>query len=65
MHHWVRASPSDFGGTLPQPRSGHTAVNIGKSKIVVFGGLVDKKFLADITVYDIGTPLALYSSLIT
>lgn len=34
--------------------SGHTAVNIGKSKVVVFGGLVDKKFLSDIVVYDIG-----------
>lgn len=35
--------------------SGHTAVNIGKSKVVVFGGLVDKQFLGDIFVYDIGT----------
>jgi hypothetical protein len=35
--------------------SGHTAVSIGKSKVVVFGGLVDKKFLSDIVVYDIGT----------
>lgn len=52
-HHWVRASPSDFSGTLPQARSGHSAVNIGKSKVVVFGGLVDKRFLADITVFDI------------
>lgn len=34
--------------------SGHTAVNIGKSKVVVFGGLVDKKFLNDIFVYDAG-----------
>ncbi|KAL6551901.1 hypothetical protein OROGR_008055 [Orobanche gracilis] len=53
-HCWVRASDSDFTGPLPQPRSGHTAVNIGKSKIVFFGGLVDKKFLNDVTVYDIG-----------
>ncbi|KAM7526803.1 hypothetical protein LguiA_016705 [Lonicera macranthoides] len=53
MHYWVRATPSDFGGTLPQSRSGHTSVNIGKSKIVVFGGLVDKKFLSDIAVFDI------------
>ncbi|KAK9283839.1 hypothetical protein L1049_012093 [Liquidambar formosana] len=52
MHYWVRASSSDFGGTLPQPRSGHTAVNVGKSKVVVFGGLVDKKFLSDMAVYD-------------
>nr|GMC96125.1 host cell factor [Ipomoea batatas]GME19176.1 host cell factor [Ipomoea batatas] len=57
MHYWVRASPSDFGGVLPQPRSGHTAVNIGKSKVVVFGGLVDKTFLNDITVYDIENKL--------
>ncbi|XP_027111361.1 protein GLUTELIN PRECURSOR ACCUMULATION 3 isoform X1 [Coffea arabica] len=56
-HYWVRASPSDFGGTLPQPRSGHTAVNIGKSKIVVFGGLVDRKFLSDLFVYDIENKL--------
>ena len=33
--------------------SGHTAVPIGKSKVVVFGGLLDKKFLSDIVVYDI------------
>ncbi|XP_047964759.1 protein GLUTELIN PRECURSOR ACCUMULATION 3-like [Salvia hispanica] len=52
-HCWVRASDSDFTGPLPQPRSGHTAVNIGKSMIVFFGGLVDKKFLNDVTVYDI------------
>ncbi|KAL8538804.1 hypothetical protein ACS0TY_000712 [Phlomoides rotata] len=51
-HCWVQASASDFSGPLPQPRSGHTAVNIGKSKIVIFGGLVDKKFLNDVTVYD-------------
>uniref|UniRef100_A0A251UQI9 Putative galactose oxidase/kelch repeat superfamily protein n=1 Tax=Helianthus annuus TaxID=4232 RepID=A0A251UQI9_HELAN len=57
MHYWVRASPADFTGPLPQPRSGHTAVNIGKSKIVVFGGLVDKKFLNDISVYDIDNKL--------
>lgn len=53
MHYWVRASSSDFSGTPPQPRSGHTAVVIGKSKVVMFGGLVDKKFLSDIVVYDI------------
>ncbi|XP_022841887.1 RING finger protein B-like isoform X4 [Olea europaea var. sylvestris] len=51
-YHWVRASSSDFTGILPQPRSGHTAVNIGNSKIVAFGGLIDKKFLNDVTVYD-------------
>lgn len=34
--------------------SGHSAVNIGKSKVVVFGGLVDKRFLSDVVVYDIG-----------
>ncbi|KAI8563482.1 hypothetical protein RHMOL_Rhmol03G0114000 [Rhododendron molle] len=57
MHYWVRASSSDFTGALLQPRSGHTAVNIGKSKIVVFGGLFDKNFLRDITVYDIENKL--------
>lgn len=35
--------------------SGHTAVNVGKSKVVVFGGLFEKRFLSDIMVYDIGT----------
>ncbi|KAK3228450.1 hypothetical protein Dsin_000331 [Dipteronia sinensis] len=53
MHYWIQASSVDFGGALPQPRSGHTAVNIGNSKIVVFGGLVDKRFLGDVAVYDI------------
>ncbi|CAF2095190.1 unnamed protein product [Brassica napus] len=57
MHNWVRASSSDFTGTPPQPRSGHTAVNVGKSMVVVFGGLVDKKFLNDIIVYDIENKL--------
>ncbi|KAK9735000.1 hypothetical protein RND81_04G176700 [Saponaria officinalis] len=52
MHHWVRASSSDFGGTIPHSRSGHSAVNIGGSKIVIFGGLVDKRFLNDLFVYD-------------
>ncbi|WVY98116.1 hypothetical protein V8G54_030267 [Vigna mungo] len=53
MYYWVSANPSDFAGTPPQRRSGHSAVNIGKSKVVIFGGLVDKKFLSDIAVYDI------------
>ncbi|XP_047173005.1 protein GLUTELIN PRECURSOR ACCUMULATION 3-like [Vigna umbellata] len=53
MYYWVSANPSDFAGTPPQRRSGHSAVNIGKSKVVMFGGLVDKKFLSDIAVYDI------------
>jgi hypothetical protein len=57
MHHWVQASSSDFSGTPPQARSGHTAVNVGKSMVVVFGGLVDKKFLSDIIVYDIENKL--------
>ncbi|XP_077230077.1 galactose oxidase/kelch repeat superfamily protein [Tasmannia lanceolata] len=50
--HWVRADSSDFGGTIPNARSGHTSVNVGKSMIVIFGGLVEKKFLNDICVYD-------------
>ncbi|XP_065872438.1 protein GLUTELIN PRECURSOR ACCUMULATION 3 isoform X2 [Euphorbia lathyris] len=57
MHYWVQASSSDFTGPLPQPRSGHTAVLVEKSKIVVFGGLTDKKFLSDIIVYDIENKL--------
>lgn len=44
-------SADDFYSSI----SGHTAVNVGKSMVVVFGGLVDKKFLNDIIVYDIGT----------
>lgn len=42
--------------------SGHTAVNIGKSKIVFFGGLVDKKFLNDVTVYDTGIFFSVFYS---
>ncbi|XP_015577183.1 protein GLUTELIN PRECURSOR ACCUMULATION 3 isoform X2 [Ricinus communis] len=57
MHFWVQASSSDFNGPVPQPRSGHTAVIVGKSKVVVFGGLVDKKFLSDIIVYDMENKL--------
>ncbi|CAH9065746.1 unnamed protein product [Cuscuta europaea] len=57
MYCWIRASPSNCGGVLPQPRSGHTAVNIGNSKVVVFGGLADKTFLSDIAVYDIENKL--------
>lgn len=40
---WVQAVPADFNGVPPQPRSGHTAVRVGRSMVVVFGGLVDKK----------------------
>ncbi|XP_047336271.1 protein GLUTELIN PRECURSOR ACCUMULATION 3 [Impatiens glandulifera] len=57
MYHWVRGASSDFSGIPPQPRSGHTAVNIGKSKVVVFGGLRDKTFLKDTIVYDIDNKL--------
>ncbi|RZC76869.1 hypothetical protein C5167_000997 [Papaver somniferum] len=31
---------------------GHTAINVGKSKVVIFGGLLDKRFLTDLTVLD-------------
>ncbi|XP_039118330.1 LOW QUALITY PROTEIN: protein GLUTELIN PRECURSOR ACCUMULATION 3-like [Dioscorea cayenensis subsp. rotundata] len=55
--HWIRADGSDFGGNLPIPRSGHTAVMVGKSKVVVFGGFADKRFLDDIAVYDIENKL--------
>lgn len=51
--YWVRADASDFGGNLPVARSGHTAVNVGKSKVVVFGGFADRRFLVDISVYDV------------
>ncbi|KAJ0972690.1 hypothetical protein J5N97_020649 [Dioscorea zingiberensis] len=55
--HWIRADASDFGGDLPIPRSGHTAVRLGKSKVVIFGGFADKRFLDDIAVYDIDNRL--------
>ncbi|XP_072964441.1 protein GLUTELIN PRECURSOR ACCUMULATION 3 [Typha angustifolia] len=55
--HWVKAESSDFGGNLPLPRSGHTAVNVGKSKLVFFGGFADKRFLDDVAVYDIENKL--------
>ncbi|CAN6297144.1 unnamed protein product [Urochloa humidicola] len=55
--HWVRADASDFGGDHPSPRSGHTAVSIGKSKVVVFGGFADKRFLSDVSVYDVENKL--------
>ncbi|RLN43464.1 host cell factor isoform X1 [Panicum miliaceum] len=55
--HWVRADSSDFGGDRPAPRSGHTAVSIGKSKVVVFGGFADKRFLSDVSVYDVENKL--------
>ncbi|CAL9112706.1 unnamed protein product [Musa hybrid cultivar] len=51
--HWVKADAFDFGGNPPLARSGHTAINVGKSKVVVFGGFADKRFLDDIAVYDI------------
>ncbi|GJN22756.1 hypothetical protein PR202_gb10352 [Eleusine coracana subsp. coracana] len=51
--HWVKADSSDFGGDRPTARSGHTAVSIGKSKVVVFGGFADKRFLSDVSVYDV------------
>ncbi|XP_042462990.1 protein GLUTELIN PRECURSOR ACCUMULATION 3-like isoform X4 [Zingiber officinale] len=57
MMHWVRAEASDFGGNPPLARSGHTAVNVGKSKVVVFGGFADRKFSNDIAVYDIENKL--------
>jgi len=55
--HWVRADSSDFGGDRPAPRSGHTAVSIGKSKVILFGGFADKRFLSDVSVYDIENKL--------
>ncbi|XP_020087855.1 acyl-CoA-binding domain-containing protein 5 isoform X1 [Ananas comosus] len=55
--HWVKADSSDFRGNPPHARSGHAAVDIGKSKVVVFGGFADKRFLDDITVYDIENKL--------
>ncbi|EFJ22723.1 hypothetical protein SELMODRAFT_416466 [Selaginella moellendorffii] len=49
---WVRSAEGDFKGAAPSPRSGHTATRIRKTHVVVFGGLVDKKFLQDLTVLD-------------
>uniref|UniRef100_A0A0D6QRX5 Uncharacterized protein n=1 Tax=Araucaria cunninghamii TaxID=56994 RepID=A0A0D6QRX5_ARACU len=50
--HWVQANAADFNGTPPRPRSGHSAVRVGKSMVVIFGGLLDKRFLSDIVVFD-------------
>uniref|UniRef100_A0ACD5YPX5 Uncharacterized protein n=1 Tax=Avena sativa TaxID=4498 RepID=A0ACD5YPX5_AVESA len=47
---WARAN---FRGKPPSPRCGHTAVSIGHSKVVFFGGFVHDRFLNDIFVYDI------------
>eukprot|EP00897_Mesotaenium_endlicherianum_P004828 jgi/Mesen1/4373/ME000221S03493 len=49
---WVKGGANDFSGVGPSPRSGHTAVSVGGGKLVVFGGLVDKKFLNDVIVLD-------------
>ena len=35
--------------------SGHSAVRVKGNRVVVFGGLYDKKFLHDLHVLDIGT----------
>lgn len=51
--HWVRADVSDFVGNLPVARSGHTAVTVGKSKVVVYGGFADRRFIDGISVYDV------------
>eukprot|EP00249_Psilotum_nudum_P018031 c26606_g1_i1 orf=196-1587(+) len=50
---WVQSAPGDFYGPPPSRRSGHSAVKVGRSFVLVFGGLVEKKFLNDLTVYDI------------
>ncbi|ONM02975.1 Galactose oxidase/kelch repeat superfamily protein [Zea mays] len=44
-------------GRPSRPRSGHTVVIIGKSKVVVFGGFLDKRFLADVSLYDVENKL--------
>ncbi|KAJ6847434.1 rho GTPase-activating protein gacHH [Iris pallida] len=51
--HWVKADPSDFELATNYVCSGHTSVLVGRSKVVVFGGFADKRFLDDIAVYDI------------
>ncbi|KAK9122729.1 hypothetical protein Sjap_012331 [Stephania japonica] len=53
MTHYIgRAESFVYLGITRLARGGHTAVNVGKSKVVIFGGLVDKQFLGDLTVYD-------------
>jgi hypothetical protein len=37
-------------------------VSIGKSKVVVFGGFADKRFLSDVSVYDVGNQVSLQFS---
>ncbi|XP_057852599.2 protein GLUTELIN PRECURSOR ACCUMULATION 3 isoform X1 [Cryptomeria japonica] len=51
---WVQDNAGESNGTPPQPRSGHSTVSVGKSMLVVFGGLVDKRFLRDTIVFDTG-----------
>jgi hypothetical protein len=41
--------------------SGHSAVRVKGNRVVVFGGLYEKKFLHDLHVLDIGTFLAIVS----
>lgn len=40
---------------IARNRSGHSSVKVGSSLLVIFGGLVDKIFLQDLAVLDIGT----------
>ncbi|KAG0593869.1 hypothetical protein M758_UG026800 [Ceratodon purpureus] len=51
---WVQCGPGDFTGDLPSDRSGHSAVRVKGNRVVVFGGLYEKKFLHDLHVLDIG-----------
>ncbi|GBG80044.1 hypothetical protein CBR_g30411 [Chara braunii] len=50
---WVECTQGDFSGEPPSPRSGHSAVVVNGSMLVVFGGLRDSKFLGDVVVLDI------------
>lgn len=50
---WVQCGPGDFKGDPPSLRSGHSAVRVSGNRVVVFGGLHEKKFLQDVVVLDI------------
>lgn len=50
---WVQCGPGDFAGDPPSDRSGHSAVRVKGNRVVVFGGLYEKKFLHDLHVLDI------------
>ncbi|GJP51998.1 hypothetical protein CLOM_g11122 [Closterium sp. NIES-68] len=52
MMRWVEHASTMASGDPPSARSGHVAVLVKRSKLVLFGGLQDKDFLDDVLVLD-------------